>query len=178
MDEENRRIIMKKVLTIALTAILALSMTACSNGGDAGTDSNAPETSKNIEGTLTEIMAKITEVPTLEIMTMEEELTSENFLYHTKIEMPEGAQGVVSGAAIGSQAHAVVLIRLPEGADVDSITKDILAKNTDGSPSKWICVSAEKIEVVSQGDLVLFVQSWENTSAEIVAKFNELAKII
>lgn len=163
---------MKKLLTIVLAATLALSLVACSSNG--GASSTPPEV-KNIAGTLPEIMDKITDVPSLEIMLMDEELTSENFNYHTKIDMPEGAEGLVSGAAINAQAHATVLIRLPADADGDALAKDILTKNTDGSPSKWICVNAEKTEVIRHGDLILLVQSTEVTTDEIVAKFNELA---
>ncbi|MEG0018909.1 MAG: hypothetical protein RSE24_00620 [Oscillospiraceae bacterium] len=166
---------MKKLLTIALAGMMILSLTACGSK-DAG-DGAAAGKDKNIEGTLPEIMEKITAVDTLkDIMTMDEELTAENFTFHTKTEMPKGVEGLVSGSAIGSQAHAVVLLRLPADADGDAIAKDILAKNTDGSPSKWICVMAEKVEVIRHGDLILFVQSWEDTTNEIVAKFNELAK--
>lgn len=160
---------MKKILSAVLAVVLMFSLVAC---GSKGTGEE-----KNIEGTLSEIMAKITDVPSLEtIMVMEEEITKDNYTYNMKTEMVEGMQGLMSNAAIGSQAHSIVLIRLPKDADGDAIAKEILEKNTDGTPSKWVCVEAEKVEVVRHGDLILFVQSWEETTGEVVAKFNELAK--
>ena len=154
---------MKKILTAFLVLVMVLGLAACSSKEE------------NIPGTLSEIMAKITDVPSLEIAVMETELNAENWEHNTKIAMPEGAEGLVSDAMISAQAHSVVLIRLPEGADGDAIAQEILEKNTDPSqPSKWICVNPEMVEVVRRGDLILFVQSFETTTDEIVEKFNEL----
>ena len=161
---------MKKILAIIMAATLAISMVACGSKDDSGETAQSNGTPS---GTLSEIMEKIKDVPSLGIETMEAEMTADDWEYHTKITMPKGAEGMVSDAMIGSQAHSIVLIRLPKDADGDAIVNELLAKNSEG-PSKWICVEAEKVEVVRRGDIILFVQSWEDTAKEIVSKFNEL----
>lgn len=69
--------------------------------------------------------------------------------------------GLASESAITSQAHSVVLIRLPEGADVEA-AKATLAKSVDSF--KWVCVgvSKEKVKIDSVGNLICIVMDEEN----------------
>lgn len=164
---------MKKLLAIIMAATLAVSMVACGSKDDSS--NNNTDGGNTPAASLQEIMTQITDVPSLkEFSTMEVEMTADDWEYHTKTAMPEGAEGLVSDAVISAQAHSVVLIKLPEGADGEAIAKEILEKNTDGSPSKWLCVEAEKVEVVRKGNIILFVQSFEDSAKEIVDKFNEI----
>ena len=81
----------------------------------------------------------------------------------------EGAEGVVSEAMISSVAHSVGLVRLPEDADAQAVAEDIEA---NANPNKWLCVTAEKTEVVSHGNLVLLVMSFEDDATTVVDNFN------
>ncbi len=163
---------MKKLLAIIMSAMLAVSMVACGSKNNSSNDANSTNTPS---ASLQEIMTQITDVPSMkDLSTMEVEMTAEDWEFHTKTKMPEGAEGLVSDAMIGSQAHSVVLIKLQEGADVEAIAKEIYEKHTDGSRSKWVCVEPEKVEVVNKGNIILFVQSYEDSAKEIVEKFNEI----
>ncbi len=117
---------------------------------------------------LSEIMSSITsnlgEMP----MLGEIELDKENFSFYTFADYVEGAEGYVSEPMMGSFAHSVVLVRLPEGTDVSAFASKVKA-NAD--PRKWICVEAETVEVRTKGNLVLLVMSSKETANKIVSKF-------
>lgn len=117
---------------------------------------------------LSQIMASITsnlgEMPVLG----EVELDKENFTFYTFADYVEGAEGYVSEPMIGSIAHSVVLVRLPEGTDVSAFAAKVKA-NAD--PRKWICVEAETVEVKTKGNLVLLVMSSKEIANKIVSKF-------
>jgi len=95
-------------------------------------------------------------------------LDAENFSFFAFIEQPEGAEGLVSEAMIGSIAHSVVLIRLPEGVDASEVAAQMEA-NAD--PRKWICVEAEKVIALSRGNLALLIMSNAATADAIAANF-------
>lgn len=117
---------------------------------------------------LSEIMASITsnlgEMPVIGEIPLDEE----NFEFYTFADYVEGAEGYVSEPMMGSFAHSVVLVRLPEGADVNAFASKVKA-NAD--PRKWICVEAETVEVRTKGNLVLLVMSSKETANKIVSKF-------
>ena len=78
----------------------------------------------------------------------------------------------MSSPMIGSIAHCVVLLRLPDGTDVDEVAEQIKA-NAD--PRKWICVEAEAVEVRTAGNIVLLVMSSQTTADKVVSNFEALA---
>ena len=119
---------MKKIIC-AVTITLLLCLAAC--GQSDGTDSIPL-------GDLMETILK--DVPDMP-MTMDTAIDSENFSSFLFIQPIEGAQGLASEAAIGSIAHSVVLLRLPEDVNGDAVAAEI--KN-NANPRKWICVEAEK----------------------------------
>lgn len=69
--------------------------------------------------------------------------------------------GLASEAMITSQAHSIVLLRMPEGADMEA-AKTKIAKSID--PFKWICVGVDpdKVRVESNGDLICVVMDEQN----------------
>ncbi len=50
--------------------------------------------------------------------------------------------------------YQCILLRLPEGADVDT-AKQTIADHAD--PRKWVCVEAESVIVENVGNVVLFI---------------------
>ena len=69
--------------------------------------------------------------------------------------------GLASESMITSQAHSVILLRMPQGTDMEA-AKAALAESVD--PFKWICVgvSPDKVRVESNGDLICIVMDEEN----------------
>ena len=52
---------------------------------------------------------------------------------------------------------------------MQAVAEDIEA---NANPNKWLCVTAEKTQVVSHGNLVLLVMSFEDDVDTIVDNFN------
>lgn len=69
--------------------------------------------------------------------------------------------GLASEAMISSQAHSIVLLRMPEGADMEA-AKAKIAESID--PFKWVCVGVnpDKVRVESNGNLICVVLDDEN----------------
>lgn len=96
-------------------------------------------------------------------------LPAEQYPYYLFIDYIEGSIAASASAMIGSIAHSVVLLKLPEDADVAAVAADIEA-NMD--PRKWICVEAEATMVKTSGQYVLMVMSSQATVDAISANFD------
>lgn len=81
----------------------------------------------------------------------------------------EGMEAVRSEAAMMSQAHSTVMLKVPEGTDVESLCADIKA---NANPRKWECVEAEMVEVVSSGNTILLVMADSLSTPILVDNFN------
>lgn len=149
---------MKKIVLSLLIFMTVILLTGCS--------------SKNIEGSLEDIMTKVYEnVPEDEkpMMLSNIEVTDENIESYlgTKIEYKEA---IASESMTGSIAHSVVLVRVKDNANVDKIMKEI-KENVD--PRKWICVEAENVIVKNKGDLIILIMANESAD-EIEEGFDNL----
>lgn len=138
---------MKKLLYILGAFLICFTLTGCGE--------------KNIEGTLPDIMEKMyagIDEDEMPMMTENIELTEENFQYYAFAENVKYKEAIASESMTGSIAHSIVLIRLEDAKDAETVVKEI-EKNAD--PRKWICVEAENVYVVSKGDLVALIMSNE-----------------
>ena len=132
---------------------------------------------EHIEGNLVDIMDGLYEgiaEEELPMMLQNTELTEENIENYIGTKDINWSEAIVSESMVGSIAHSVVLIRMSENANEKDIeeAKQIIEENAN--PSKWICVTAEKVEVLSKGDLILLVMS-DKSKTEIISKnFNEI----
>lgn len=153
---------MKKVLY--LLGIICASITLCACGS----------TNKNVEGKLTDIMDKLyagvkeDEKPMALTTTELTEDIFENFAFVSDIDYKEA---VVSESMTGSIAHSVVLIRLNDANDAKKVVEEI---EKNANPRKWICVEAEKVYVISKGDLVVLIMSNSDLSSRIKSNFESL----
>ena len=64
--------------------------------------------------------------------------------------------GVLSESMTGSQAYSLVLLRVKDEADAQTIADAVL---NNIQMNKWVCTMADKARVVTFGDKVLFVMS-------------------
>ena len=115
-------------------------------------------------------LAQLTEGATPEeMMLMNVEVPAENYEYTLFVPYIEGSKAVVSEPMIGSIAHSVALLQLPEDADAEAVAAEIEA-NMD--PRKWICVEAEASWVKVSGQYVLMVMSSQEAADVIAANFD------
>ena len=96
------------------------------------------------------------------------EITSDMFEYYA-IPAVEGAYAMVSMPMIGSIAHEVVLVELPEGTDIPAFIEEMEGMM---NPRKWVCVEAEKTWVKSSGNYVVMVMSAEFMADAVEENFN------
>lgn len=116
----------------------------------------------NIQEPLSDVMKKLyeniseDEMPLLETV----EVTKENQEYYLGNVSFNYQEALASEPVMSSIAHSVVLIRLKDTKNIESIKKEIKEKV---DPNKWICVGVEdkNVIVVSKGNLVLLVMDDE-----------------
>lgn len=155
---------LKKTISVLLgIMILSVLLTGCGNAESGG----------KIEGSLTDIMAKVQENAGVDMAVMDVPITEENFTSFLFIDPVKDSEALASEAAINAIAHSIVLLRVPSGTDAKQTAADIQKKM---DPRKWICVEAESAQVVQQGDLILLVMSSTDIADKVVANFNALAK--
>ena len=149
---------MKKMISMLLVLVMALSLAACGNNTPAA---EAPAV--KVEGTMEELLNKVVEIQPVEFMggTMPVDLTdtSEDGLWMIKNYTGLDNADSISEAAffepmMGSIPYSMVMVRTAEGADVKSVAEGM--KNGIDQ-RKWICVEADDLQVVSYGDVVMLI---------------------
>ena len=114
----------------------------------------------NIQEPLSDVMKKLyeniseDEMPLLETV----EVTKENQEYYLGNVSFNYQEALASEPVMSSIAHSVVLIRLKNTKNIESIKKEIKEKV---DPNKWICVGVKNVIVVSKGNLILLVMDDE-----------------
>lgn len=178
---------MKKFFALILCLVMVLSMVACgateedASEKDTNEASAEPSTEPTTEAktypgdemSLTEILDGIyegysEELPMLMTTPIED---AETFKWTAFADYAEGYEAAVSEPMIGSIAHSVVLVRVPEGTDVESVRAEI---EQNHNPRKWVCVEAEKTAVVAHNNTILLVMSTEALADVVLANFDAL----
>lgn len=98
-------------------------------------------------------------------------LNGDNFASFAFIEKMDGMKGLASEAMIGSIAHSVVAIRVPEGESAKDVASQVKA---NANPRKWICVEAEKVIVKRHKQTVLLIMTTADAADQIAANFDAL----
>jgi len=162
---------MKKFIR-ALSLILVLSMSvtvfaACSK--DNGEDENAVDTETVFNDmAVADILAAVMNGVTVEFATMAEPLSAENFEYFAFAPWAEGYEAICGDAMIGSIAHSLVIVKVPEGTDTAALAETI---KTNADPRKWMCVEAEKVAVETRGNVVMLAMSTTAITDAFVENF-------
>lgn len=124
-----------------------------------------PETGAEVtaDTELSGMVDQIYEAYPVELMMMTTsavDLSDESWLtYNTGLTAEQGAlvdAGVLSESMTGSQAYSMVLLRVKDEADAQTIADAVL---NNIQMNKWVCTMADKARVVTFGDKVLFVMS-------------------
>ena len=124
-----------------------------------------PETGEELtaDAELSEMVDKLYTAYPVELMMMTTsavDLTDESWCtYNTGLSPEQAAKvdaGVLSESMTGSQAYSLVLLRVKDEADAQTIADAVL---NNVQMNKWVCVMADKARVATFGDKVLFVMS-------------------
>lgn len=130
------------------------------------------ESTKNVEGTLVEIMEKVYQgVPedSRPMMLTNIMVNEENVEYYLGTTDIEYEEAVASESGVGSIAHSVVLVRTKENADIEGIKTKI---KESINPRKWICVGVEDKDVIveNKGDLIILMLVEDKDTRETLKK--------
>lgn len=79
---------------------------------------------------------------------------------------------VASDPMMTAQAYSLVLVKVKDGVDANSIAKTM---NENVNARKWICVAAEKIYTTSSGNIVCLVMASDEIAKPVYEKFKTLA---
>jgi len=140
-------------------------------------DSNVQEL---LNGELTAIIEKIYEIrdPGLMVGNNMVDLSNmDSVKYYTGLnDVSKIKEALVSESMIGSQAYSLVLVRVTDSADSEFVANEML---NGINSSKWICVQADDLQVVTHDDLILLIMVSSNfedtiTSQQIVDAFKEI----
>lgn len=177
-----KRNLMTKTSLLALAMAAAVSLAACGASSESATATPAPtatpETSTAEDGVsddmgvaevaepdseLSAMVDSIYEAYPVELMMMQTsaiDLNDEAWLtYNTGLNAEQAAlvdAGVKSESMTGSQAYTLVLLRVKNADDTQTVA-DAMLENMD--PARWVCVMADKMRVATFDDKVLFVMT-------------------
>lgn len=79
---------------------------------------------------------------------------------------------VVSEPLMSSQAYSLVLVKVKEGVNANSLAKTM---NENINIRKWICVSAEKVYTTTSGNIICLVMSNADVAKDVYDNFKTLA---
>ena len=151
---------LKKIMLGCVICVALFSLTGCKE--------------KQVEGTLEKIMTKVyADIPEDErpMMLTNTELTKDNIENYLGTKDIEYKEALASESAVGSIAHSVVLVRMKDGADIESAKKKI---KESVNPRKWVCVEAEKVVVKNKGNLIILIMSSSDYTKKIENSFDNL----
>lgn len=132
---------------------------------------------KNVEGTLEELMTKVyADIPeeNRPMMLTNIEVTNDNIESYLGTKEIKYTEALASESAVGSIAHSVVLVRVKDDADVEEV-KTQIKENVD--PRKWVCVGVEKDDVIvkNKGNLVILIMvEDQDTRTKLETAFDNL----
>lgn len=107
----------------------------------------------SLETIMESVYSRIAEKP---MMTVNTVVTDENVKNYLGLQSLNGADALASESMVGAIAHSVVLLRAPQGTNVEALKKEIKEKV---DPRKWICVGVEREEVIVDniGNLIIMI---------------------
>lgn len=181
-----KRNLLTKTSLLALTMAAAVSLAACGASSQSATATPAPTATPEVstaedgvsddmgvaevaepDSELSAMVDSIYEAYPVELMMMQTtaiDLNDEAWLtYNTGLDAEQAAlvdAGVKSESMTGSQAYTLVLLRVKDPADAQTVADTMLEKM---DPARWVCVMADKMRVATFDDKVLFVM----TSSEL-----------
>lgn len=153
---------MKKVIAIVAALVVVLGVFA------ACTAQKAPEV-KSYEGTIEELVSALYEKEPVEFMLGSPRAVDFADEYSVSsclgLESADGLkEAICSEPMTGSQAYSLVIARVSDLAKIEELKKAMF----EGiNPAKWICVEADKLRVVSSGDLIMLVMVSSDLNAEL-----------
>ena len=162
---------MKKKIVFVALLVMCLFMTGCGGSKDLDKDYTVDD-AKDLIATMYKNVGEdnLPAVETNEIDIKDLELLT----YYTGLKTNDNIDYVItSDSMIGSQAYSVVLVKAADSSKVDSLKQEIF---DNINPSKWICVTAEKLYVNNYGNLIMVIMADKDWADPLYKEFTNIAK--
>ena len=165
---------MKKGIIWAIVAVIIIALVGVGvyfSNQDDGNQGIKLETAKDMEDFFGKIYKKIEEqLPKgdTNIIDVSDAMEVTNY---TGLKSNKDVEAiVVSMPFMSAQAYEAVMVKVKDGADIESMKQEML-DNID--MNKWICVSAEKVYVTNSGNVIFMVMSDEDWAKLVYDSFKE-----
>ncbi|NLC40134.1 MAG: hypothetical protein GX763_04350 [Clostridiaceae bacterium] len=180
---------MKKAIALLLVVVTLFSFAACKSTDKPGNEpssptspeTSVPETEPDTQPTDLDLLAMIDEIYQVQpidfnVLNSELDLSDADALvYYTGLTDASDIKSVaVSEGAMSTMAYSMVLFQLEATADAEEVGADII-EGID--PRKWICVGAEDVKLVANGDLIMLIMTpadASQTADDFIAAFTEV----
>lgn len=163
----------KIVIAVAVILVVALLVGILIVKGKKTTSGLNINNAQDLKALVNKIYNNVTvEMPDLE--TLELDITDVDMVSaFTGLDSAENIEYlVVSQPLMSSQAYSLVLVKVKEGADANSIAQTM---NDNINMARWVCVSAEKVYTTTSGDIICLVMSDEEKAKSVYDSFKTLA---
>lgn len=101
---------------------------------------------------------------------------NDTYQYNLYIDYEDGYECMTYAPMVSSTAYFVALLSVPSDADIDALAAAI---KDNADPDKWICVSADQVDTVVNGNVILFYMldsdTYPNTADTLTANFTGAA---
>ncbi len=165
---------MKKGIIWAIVAVIIIALVGVGvyfSNQDDGNQGIKLETAKDMKNFFGKIYKKIEEqLPEVDtdIIDVSDAMEVTNY---TGLKSNKDVEAiVVSMPVMSAQAYEAVMVKVKNGADIESMKQEML-DNID--MNKWICVSAEKVYVTNSGNVIFMVMSDEEWAKLVYDSFKE-----
>jgi len=183
---------MKKTTILIMVILIAFTFAACGNDAvetitpsespaptvaptPTPTPEPTPTPNPELTDSLEDIIKNIHEVmdPDITGRMVMQEITVENANYFLGTEEVEFVEALASEPMIGVMPHSIVVLRVAEGTDVESVV-ELIKANADGR--KWICVGVDDEDVLvnSVGHTIALIMD-ENSDVLMEAFLNQIS---
>lgn len=167
---------MKKTIIIVVAIILVIALVV--GGIFVFNKEEKPVVSMSTSEDLENIINSIYEKANIELpmlMTNVVDISDEEVLKSfTGLKSKENVeQVVVSEPMMTSQAYSLVLVKVADGADVETMKKEMV-DNID--TRKWICVTADSLYATNHTNLICLVMSRDEVAKPIYNAFKEIVE--
>ncbi len=148
----------KNIFLVVLVGVVVFCLVGCGK-------------TKNVSGSLEEIMTKITDGLDDDMKSRLENvnITSENITHYLGTSDIDYKEALAQEHITGSVAYSVVLIRANDNANIENI-KTTIKENVN--PRKWICVWVEDEDVIvkNKGDLIILIMVENEENRNLIDK--------
>ncbi len=159
------------VIAVLIVALVALGLAWAMKSEDNDTSLIKIETEEDMQNLLAEVYKDLGSIiPDVDNVSID--LSDEySFSRYTGLKSNENVETVlVSAPLINAQAYEVALIKVKDGANIESMKQEIL---DNINMNMWICVSAEKLYITNYKNVIFLSMSTDEWATPVYKAFKE-----